>query len=203
MATTSLSKLDCIILGRLAAQPMSGYGLHKWLAKEGPFLGYTPQPSQIYRRLGKVLDAGWVSLTIDHDTGGPDAKVYRLTETGLAVFREWAESPHVPSERPLDADFQMRMLLTGVLGPEVALRVLRTELEYRREQEAVSRPYLDSVDESETAVPIDPDWHAELVSTVGERSYLLGRTNLTWLEITYKRLVAKYGAPSDPTSPTT
>lgn len=175
---------------------MSGYGLHKWLAKEGPFLGYTPQPSQIYRQLSKCLDRGWVDLRIDKDTGGPEAKVYRLTEGGIEKFKEWANSPYKPSVRPLDADFQMRMLLTGVLGPQVALRVLRTELEYRRKQEATSEPYSNGDDHRQSAVPIDPEWNRELVRTVGERSFLLGRANLTWLQMTHDRLVAQIGEES-------
>lgn len=193
LATTPLSKLECIILGRLATGPLAGYDLHKWLAKEGPFFGYTPQPSQIYRQLAKCHEKGWVEVTVESRTTGPDAKLYRLTSAGVAVFYAWAESDYTPSVRPLDADFQMRMLLTGVLGPHIAIRVLRTELEYRRAQERASTPYRDEADPEEAAVQVDPAWHRELVRTVGERSFLLGQTNLNWLEMTYARLVATYG----------
>ncbi|THA31667.1 PadR family transcriptional regulator [Streptomyces sp. A1277] len=188
---TRLTKMECILLGRLATRPMAGYDLHKWLAKEGPFFGYVPQPSQIYRQLGKMLDRGWVHLEIDRRNTGPDAKLYRLTDAGLDTFRAWAESPYTPSVRPLDADFQMRMLLTGVLGPHIALRVLKTEIDYRRAQESASQPYQDDIDPDEVRFPLDMDWHRELVRTVGERSFLLGQTNLNWLEMTYARLTAE------------
>lgn len=194
--STSLTKMECILLGRLATKPMAGYDLYKWLAKEGPFFGYVPQPSQIYRQLGKMLDRGWVDLQIDHRDAGPDAKLYRLTGTGLAVFRDWADSPYTPSVRPLDADFQMRMLLTGVLGPHIALRVLKTELDYRRTQESASQPYQDDIDPDDAQFPVDMNWHRQLVRTVGERSFLLGQTNLNWLEMAYARLVAEAGDAS-------
>lgn len=182
-----LSKLECIILGHLVRTPMAGYDLHKWLNQEGPFFGYSPQPSQIYRQLNKCLEKGWVDLVIDQRSTGPDAKVYRLTDAGVATFKEWALSPHEPTVRPLDSDFQMRFLLTGILGPEVALRILTTELDYRRNQHQV-KAYSDDVNPDDAAIAVDPAWHKELVRLGRERSYLLGTTYLTWLELTHARL---------------
>lgn len=182
-----LNKLECIILGHLVRTPMAGYDLHKWLEQEGPFFGYSPQPSQIYRQLTKCLEKGWVDLIIDQHRSGPDAKVYRLTPAGIATFKEWAHSPYEPTVRPLDSDFQMRFLLTGVLGPEVAMQLLTTELSYRRKQQR-QKAYSDDIVPEETAFPIDPLWHRELVRLGRERSYLLGTTYLTWLEMTHSRL---------------
>ncbi len=182
-----LNKLECIILGHLMRKPMAGYDLHKWLNQEGPFFGYSPQPSQIYRQLTKCLDKGWVDLMIDQRQNGPDAKVYRLTDAGIAAFRDWAASPHEPTVRPLDADFQMRFLLTGILGPEVALKLLESELDYRRRQQR-EKAYDDEIDPKETAIEVDRDWNRELVRLGRERSYLLGTTYLTWLELTHARL---------------
>ncbi|MGO2539511.1 PadR family transcriptional regulator [Specibacter sp. AOP5-B1-6] len=182
-----LNKLECIILGHLVRTPMAGYDLHKWLQQEGPFFGYSPQPSQIYRQLTKCLEKGWVDLIIDQHRSGPDAKVYRLTPAGIATFRDWALSPYEPSVRPLDSDFQMRFLLTGVLGPDVALRLLTTELAYRRKQQR-EKAYSDDIDPARTAFEINPLWHRELVRLGRERSFLLGTTYLTWLEMTHSRL---------------
>ncbi|MFE3454859.1 PadR family transcriptional regulator [Nonomuraea sp. NPDC059194] len=198
-----MNKLACIILGRLVTQPMAGYDLYKWLSKEAPYFGYTPQPSQIYRQLNECLAKGWVEATLDVRDAGPDAKVYRLTDEGVAAFRAWAESAYTPTERPLEADFQMRMLLAGVLGPETALEILRTELEFRREQQVDSRPYDVGADVTDAAVPIDVAWQQELVRLVGERSYLLGQTNLAWLEMASARLGALIDARrgSDTASP--
>lgn len=182
-----LNKLECIILGHLVRTPMAGYDLHKWLNQEGPFFGYTPQPSQIYRQLTKCLEKGWVDLVIDQHRSGPDAKVYRLTPAGIEIFKEWARSPYEPTVRPLDSDFQMRFVLTGILGPEVALELLTTELNYRRKQHR-EKAYSDDFDPDLAALPIDPSWHRELVRLGRERSYLLGTTYLTWLEMTHARL---------------
>ncbi|MET3811808.1 PadR family transcriptional regulator [Arthrobacter sp. UYEF3] len=182
-----LNKLECIILGHLVRKPMAGYDLHKWLTQEGPFFGYSPQPSQIYRQLTKCLDKGWVELSIDQRSTGPDAKVYSLTAPGLAAFREWAESPHEPTIRPLDADFQMRFLLTGILGPDIALRLLTSELDFRRGQQR-EKAYSDDIDPSEAAIDVDVVWHQELIRLGRERSYLLGTTYLTWLEMAHARL---------------
>ncbi|AIY03213.1 hypothetical protein ART_3614 [Arthrobacter sp. PAMC 25486] len=193
-----LNKLECIILGHLVRTPMAGYDLHKWLAQEGPFFGYTPQPSQIYRQLTKCLEKGWVDQVIDQHRSGPDAKVYRLTPAGIQAFKDWAHAPYEPTVRPLDSDFQMRFVLTGVLGPEVALALLTTELDYRRRQQR-EKAYSDDFDPEQAAFPIDPAWHRELVRLGRERSYLLGTTYLTWLEMTYARLTEQLPDFTTPT----
>ncbi|HET7139498.1 MAG TPA: PadR family transcriptional regulator [Arthrobacter sp.] len=198
-----LNKLECIILGHLVRKPMAGYDLHKWLNQEGPFFGYSPQPSQIYRQLTKCLDKGWVDLSIDQRNTGPDAKVYSLTAAGLAAFREWADSPHEPTIRPLDADFQMRFLLTGILGPEVALKLLTSELDFRRRQQR-EKAYSDDIDPSEAAIEIDASWNQELIRLGRERSYLLGTTYLTWLEMAHARLseqVEEFSKPANHRDP--
>ncbi|ALV45202.1 hypothetical protein MB46_06465 [Arthrobacter alpinus] len=169
---------------------MSGYDLYKWMAKEAPYFGYSPKPPQIYRQLNDFHTKGWVEVTVDQRGSGPDAKVYTLTSAGVAAFVGWAMSEHTPTIRPLEADFQMRMLLGGVVSPQAAMDVLDTELKYRRRQQAESRPYEAPADLGEAAVPVDADWQAELVRMVGERSFLLGQSNLSWLEMAHARLAA-------------
>lgn len=186
-----MNKLACIVLGRLAVGPMAGYDLYKWMAKEAPYFGYTPQTSQIYRQLAQLEAKGLVSHEINQRDSGPDAKVYRLTREGTAAFLDWAHSDYEPTIRPLEADFQMRMLLAGVVGPEAAMTILSTELAYRRAQEADSQPYAaQTVPAHEGDLGIDPEWQNEIVRLVGERSFLLGQTNLAWLEMAHARLAA-------------
>jgi PadR family transcriptional regulator AphA len=185
-----VKKLECIILGRLATNPMSGYDLYKWMSKEAPYFGYSPKPPQIYRQLNDFHAKGWVEVTVDQRGSGPDAKVYTLTPAGVAAFLGWAMSEHTPTIRPLEADFQMRMLLGGVVSPQAAMDVLESELNYRRRQQSESRPYEAPVDLGEAAIPVDADWQAELVRMVGERSFLLGQSNLSWLEMAHARLAA-------------
>lgn len=185
-----MKKLECILLGRLATNPMSGYDLYKWMSKEAPYFGYSPKPPQIYRQLNDFSTKGWVEATVDQRGSGPDAKVYTLTPAGVAAFLGWAMSEHSPSIRPLEADFQMRMLLGGVIGPQAAMDVLTTELIYRRRQQAESRPYEAPADLGKAAIPVDAGWQGELVRMVGERSFLLGQSNLSWLEMAHARLAA-------------
>ncbi|MDD0858517.1 PadR family transcriptional regulator [Arthrobacter alpinus] len=176
-----MKKLECIVLGRLATNPMSGYDLYKWMSKEAPYFGYSPKPPQIYRQLNDFLTKGWVGVTVDQRGSGPDAKVYTLTPAGVAAFLDWAMSEHSPTIRPLEADFQMRMLLGGVIGPQAAMDVLTTELKYRRRQQAESRPYEAPADLGEAAVPVDADWQAELVRMVGNaHSCWANQTSLGW-----------------------
>ncbi|MDI2127522.1 PadR family transcriptional regulator, partial [Yinghuangia seranimata] len=124
-------QLDFVILGMLTLRRFSGYDLRKWM--EGPlkYIGYGVQLPQIYRRLAKLVERGWVEYDVDAREGGPDAKVYRMTEAGREALWEWARSPYEPTPRFVDPDFMVRFIFAGQLDPEFALAVLRTELDYR------------------------------------------------------------------------
>ncbi|MDT0158213.1 PadR family transcriptional regulator [Microbacterium sp. ARD32] len=129
-------KADYPLLGVLARQPMSGYGLAKWLETDGQFLGRKPSMTPIYRALADLADRGWVQATTVASETAPDAKVYALTAAGRIALQDWARSPYTPSPRPMDPDFIVRLNFAGQLGPDVALALVRTELDYRLLQRA-------------------------------------------------------------------
>src|SRR5699024_1640031 len=86
-------------------------------------------------------------IRIEERDTAPAAKVYSLTAAGVDALEDWAASPYEPAERPMDPDFTQRLSFAGQLGPEDALRIVRTELDYRRRQRA---------QEQDTALPPPP-----------------------------------------------
>jgi PadR family transcriptional regulator, regulatory protein AphA len=67
------------------------------------------------------------------------------------------------------------------------LRLLTTELDFRRQQQH-EKVYSDDLDPAQAAIEVNLDWNQELVRMGRERSYLLGTTYLTWLELAHARL---------------
>ncbi|MEV5205096.1 PadR family transcriptional regulator [Streptomyces sp. NPDC053720] len=180
--------LDYVILGALALRRLSGYDLRGWMDRSGRYLGYGVQLPQIYRRLSKLVERGWVDFEVDPREGRPDAKVYRLTEEGRAALVEWARSPFEPSPRPMDPDFKLRFIFGGQLGPEIALDIVRTELEYRLQHDvtATTPPFPA---EYEAQIPeLDPAWAREVHVMAHEHGYAFSASYIAWLQLTKARL---------------
>ncbi|WP_194892161.1 helix-turn-helix transcriptional regulator [Catenulispora pinisilvae] len=181
--------LDSMILGLLALTRFSGYDLRQWMDGRLKYIGYQVQLPQIYRRLAKLVERGWVEFEVDPRDGRPDAKLYSLTEAGREALWEWARSPYEPSARPADPDFLLRYLFGGMLDPEIAISVVRTELEYRQkyrsetgildELPALMNPQLPE---------IDPRWVGQLFLSAHEYGFASNASYIAWLQLTLARL---------------
>ncbi|WP_433874898.1 PadR family transcriptional regulator [Sinomonas atrocyanea] len=183
----TLARLDVILLGLLAGGDRTGYDVWKWLEARGPQVGYSAKTSQIYRQLGKFVEWDWAKQILDPRDSGPDAKLYRITEEGRRKLEEWVDSPYVPSRRPLDPDFQVRLRFAGSRSPEKALELVRIELEYRKRAEAEFDRTLDPV-LAEGASPAELEWQKEWLLMQHDRGHYMVSNLIAWLEATERRL---------------
>jgi DNA-binding PadR family transcriptional regulator len=189
-----LRTLDVILLGLLSTGERTGYDVRKWMDAHGAFVGHRAQTSQIYRQLARLVDLGWATTRTDPRDSGPDAKLYRLTDTGASVFTDWLNSPYVPARRPLDPDLQVRLRFAGRTGPSKALELVRTELAYRREQErARPLPLFDETAVEPGADAAEMEWQHEWYRLQSERGHYMTRTLMAWLEAVERRLEALAG----------
>lgn len=189
----TLARLDVIILSLLSAGDRTGYDVYKWLERNGTFVGYTTQPSQIYRQLTRMERLGWASVTVEERDGGPDARVYNVTEQGITELDEWIDSPYHPAARPLDPDFQVRLLFSARRGPEKMLELVRTELAYRRTHEEYRKDVdIDLVPRGSTLE--EREWWRESSLLQGERGHYMVQTLMAWLESAEARLVSYISA---------
>lgn len=187
--SVALARLEVIILSLLSAGNRTGYDIHKWLERNGTFVGYTTQPSQIYRQLSRLEELGWSASAREARDGGPDAKVYNITDLGLEQLEGWIDSPYVPSPRPLDADFQVRLMFSARRGPARMLELVQTELAYRREHE----DYRKGVDMDLVPQGAGPElqrWLRTSHMIQSERGHYMAQTLIAWLESTEVRLMA-------------
>ncbi len=185
----SLGRLEVILLGLLSTGDRTGYDVWKWLEGHGPFVGYMAKTSQIYRQLGKLVEWGWATSFPDPRSSGPDAKLYRITDRGRDALREWINSPYVPSPRPLDPDFQVRLRFAGSIGPEKALELVQIELEYRKAREASIDRTFDEVLVSADAAAREREWQKEWFLIQNERGHYMVSNLIAWLEATERRLL--------------
>lgn len=183
-------QLDYVILGALALGRYSGYDLRRWMEGAGRYIGYGVQLPQIYRRLGVLVERGLVEFEVDPRAGRPDAKVYSLTDAGRAALLEWARSPFEPSSRPMDPDFKLRFYFGGQLDREIAIDIVRTELEYRLKHDNLSAeaPLPEHYDPQ---IPdLDPEWARQIHIMGHEHGYASTAAHIAWLQLTLARLEA-------------
>jgi DNA-binding PadR family transcriptional regulator len=192
-----IKRLDVIVLGLLTARPRTGYDIRKWLDEHGKIMGYSAPTSQIYRQMARLVDRNWAYTVADPRSSGPDAKLYVLTDEGRAAFDEWATAPYEPAERPMDPDFQVRMLFTQHLGPAAILELVRTELRYRTAQHE-RRFAFDSFLLPVDAAPTERAWAQEVHLLLHQRGRLLAANHITWLESAEARLAVLVGSTQHP-----
>ncbi|MDE0545612.1 PadR family transcriptional regulator [Microbacterium sp. C7(2022)] len=194
-------KFENVLLGVLSLKPFHGYELLKWFDAEGQFIRSNTHHSQIYRELSRMVKNGLVEFEVDPREGRPDAKVYRITEHGHRVLLEWIHSPYEPTSRFQDADFNTRFAFSVGLDLGAALRVVETELKYRREQVAISRVRARGLNGADAVEGFD----AHAYSRYGEEMHRYGAHAvdqwMEWLEQMRSKLIADITANAgDPTA---
>jgi PadR family transcriptional regulator AphA len=85
------------ILVMLDKEPSSGYDLMKQFNSG---LGYfwNAKHQQIYQQLKKLSEDALITCEEEPQHGKPDKKVYRITEKGQQVLKQWLHEPSVPAK---------------------------------------------------------------------------------------------------------
>ena len=85
--------LGHVILGFLAAGPMHGYALKRWLSPALPRQKRI-NDGLLYPTLARLERSGWVRKTKDRRGSGPPRNVFHLTAKGEAEFSRWLGDPN-------------------------------------------------------------------------------------------------------------
>ncbi|MCL7943781.1 PadR family transcriptional regulator [Marinobacter sp. ATCH36] len=87
---------------------------------------------QIYRELGKLLDAGLLEVETVHQTDRPDRKLYRINAAGETALAEWV---NLPAKRPAVRDPMLLKMFAGdLMDPNAFSRELvRNRVEWERQ----------------------------------------------------------------------
>jgi DNA-binding PadR family transcriptional regulator len=199
-----INRLEVVTLSLLRARPRTGYDVAKWLEQAGPYVGYSARPSQVYRQMRSMEDAGWTTSAREERDAAPDARVHSITAAGVAELEAWIDSPYQPVPRPLDPDFQVRLRFSAVRGPEKLLELVRIELDYRRRAEVTTRATeSDGIDAGVAdLLPADaPDaqraWMREAGLLQQDRGHLMTANLIAWLEIAELRLSTRVARDDD------
>jgi DNA-binding PadR family transcriptional regulator len=127
-----MTALECKLLGLLARQPMSGYGLARVLKQR--FTPFGPvSHTQIYPALASLKQQGLVRYHIvEQQSGRPNKKVYELTEEGRAALQQWVESP-TPLAILTD-EFFLKAYSLWLANPERMIERFREQAQLHQDQ---------------------------------------------------------------------
>jgi len=124
--------LELAILGLLKERSMHGYQLSKRLTDSlGGF--WRVSYGSLYPSLKRLERQGAVEQIFDRQEVGRRKNVYRITETGEALFRELLEESG-PESSGEDNRFRVRMAFFKYLSPETRIRLLERRRAFLEER---------------------------------------------------------------------
>ncbi|MGB3515586.1 MAG: PadR family transcriptional regulator [Elainellaceae cyanobacterium] len=118
--------LSHTILASLVHQPTTGYELVKDF-NERIACYWQASQQQIYRELSRMEEQGWIEGERVIQSDRPNKKLYRVTELGLNVLKDWLVQPSNP------AAIREELLVKVLAGYLVDRTVIRAEVERRRQ----------------------------------------------------------------------
>jgi PadR family transcriptional regulator AphA len=139
------------LLGLLTERPLSGYDLSKTI-EESQELFWKASTSQIYRELARLSEDGYVEVSVEHQEGRPNKKVYNSTDTGKSAFRAWLmEQSDANINR---VEFLVRTFFFDKLPTEEAVEII---LAWKRQHEEKLRELEDYIsDDSDDGKTMTP-----------------------------------------------
>ena len=117
-----------IVLGLLSfGEERSGYEIRK-AGESLQYFYWNPAQSQIYRELRRLEANQFVTSYHVSQAGKPDKQLYRITERGTAVFRDWLTHKALPPtirKHPL----LLKLFFGHAVEQDVIQRLLRDFIE--------------------------------------------------------------------------
>jgi DNA-binding PadR family transcriptional regulator len=161
-----------LILGLLAANPMTGYDIKKQV---GAALAAATNASYgtLYPTLHRLLAEGAVEVQEILQQGRPSKKVYHITEQGRRELTDWLKQP--PAADQIRREFLLKLYLARNLNQRELLAMVRTR---RQEAEAAL-----SALKSEK-----PDGHDRHQEWVMDYALSVGQAEVNWLKQVEKQI---------------
>jgi len=120
-----LTDFEQVLLGVIADEPRSGYGLKK-MFNASPASVYQPSPGALYPALRRLEGRGLLRAEMKVSSGHREMRLYHVTQAGRAAHLAWLRQPVVPAAVAADLGlYLMRFaLMEGQLAHEAVLAFL-------------------------------------------------------------------------------
>ncbi len=130
------------ILGLLNYRDMTGYELKK-LFDDSIRNVWHASMSQIYRELNTLDKEGHVESVIEPQSDRPDKRIYSITETGKAAFKEWIMNfPEKYSKEKRD-EFSLRLFFGSKLSNQELIAQFEKLVDEKRQELVLVENYVN------------------------------------------------------------
>lgn len=115
-----------MLLGFIAMQPESGYGLKRQFGSS-PLGVYRPSPGALYPALRRLVSRGLLTVADETPERGRDRRLYRATAEGRAVHLEWLSQPVEPGTVANDLGLHLMrfVMMEQVMEPAQVIAFLK------------------------------------------------------------------------------
>jgi DNA-binding PadR family transcriptional regulator len=123
-----LTDFEQVLLGVIASEPRSGYGLKK-MFNASPASVYQPSPGALYPALRRLEARGLLHAEEKVSSGRRALRLYQVTEAGRAAHLDWLRQPVVPATVATDLGLHlMRFSLMEDQLPRAAVLAFLNDL---------------------------------------------------------------------------
>ena len=158
-------KMDCVILGLLSHESLTGYEIKKRMDTTLK-LFWSASYGSIYPTLNSLVDDGMVTK-IDAKDNGRDKVIYTITDAGKEYLKNWLSLPVTKDE------LRYETLLKVFFGSEIGSDVTLKHIHEFKSKASNELPYLKNTIDKLSKIEDDDKAHKYFLLTAmfGERVY--------------------------------
>ncbi|MGZ6545122.1 MAG: PadR family transcriptional regulator [Actinomycetota bacterium] len=170
----SASKVEVVVLGLLAEEPLYGYDLLERFRSRGMDLWVEVGKASVYQVLRRLERDGFITGRAQEGSEGPDRRVYRISKAGRDRLREGLSSRFGAAE-PYETDGGLALGFVHLLPAAEARRAVDARETAVRDRLAASR-------REHAASSTDRGAGRAVANAMLDRQEALGRAELAWIK---------------------
>lgn len=169
----SVSKVEVVVLGVLAEEPLYGYGILERLRARS--MGFWAQVGRasVYQALRRMEADGLIAGRAQEGIDGPDRRVFRITRTGRDRLHAGL-SEGASDLSPYETDAGLSLGFSHLMSAAESRRVLDT-------RELALRDLLDAIRTERARTSADRGAGREVANAMLDRQETLAKAELAWL----------------------
>ncbi|MGZ5214374.1 MAG: PadR family transcriptional regulator [Actinomycetota bacterium] len=169
----STSKVEVVVLGLLAEEPLYGYDLLERFRARSMGFWVEIGKASVYQALRRLERLGLINGRSQEGREGPDRRVYRITRAGRDRLRSGI-SERVASLEPYETDGGLALGFAHLLSASDARKAVD-------ERETAVREQLDSIKTERSRVLTDKGPGRAVSTAMLQRQESLAKAELAWI----------------------
>jgi DNA-binding PadR family transcriptional regulator len=169
----AVSKVEVVVLGLLAEEPLYGYGMRDRFRERSMGFWTEVGRASVYQALRRMESDGVVTGKAQEGTEGPDRRVFRITKAGRDRLRAGL-AERLADPAPYETDAGLAMGFAHLLSVAEARKAVDA-------RELGVRDLLDAIKTERARTSADRGPGRTVANGMLDRQESLARAELTWL----------------------